>query len=296
VNPSGGRDLINVGDAGNTLNGIQGPLILIGISGDPLVLNDQGNLTPSTYTTTANSVTRTGIATITFSTLDSGVSLDLHQGALTGAEAGFSANQKYVAQLFRDLLQRNADAAGLAGFAGFLDHGGSRQQAAQIILASPEYRGLVVNGIYESLLHREADAGGLQGFVNFLGTGGTIEQVQALIAGSDEYFLLHGATNNGFLAGLYSDALDRAPDAAGLAAFQGALAGGLSRSQAATLVFTSGERRADLVDGFYQQLLRRGESAAEQSAFVGLLNQGVRDEAVVALFAASGEYFSLATR
>ena len=65
----------------------------------------------------------------------------------------------------------------------------------------------------------DADAFGLGVFSTFLGQGGTPEQVAAAITGSPEYAQLHGATDAGFLAGLYQDALGRTPDPTGQAVF-----------------------------------------------------------------------------
>src|SRR5262249_44632027 len=72
-------------------------------------------------------------------------------GALTGAPvplpppggdvpAGLSGSQLYVARLYRDLLGRAPDAAGLAFFAGRLDRGeASREQVVRELQQSPEY-------------------------------------------------------------------------------------------------------------------------------------------------------------
>src|SRR5207245_1722122 len=109
-----------------------------------------------------------------------------------------------------------------------------------------------------SLLHRSADSGGLTSFVSFLSGGGTVEQVQAMIAGSGEYFANRGGgTNGGFVDALYRDALNRAADAGGRAAFLAALANGMSRQAVADAIFHSDEYRQDLIQSYYQRFLHR---------------------------------------
>jgi hypothetical protein len=294
IDTGGSRSLVNVGDAFNTLDHLQAGLTINGRNSDILVINDQGSRTGHTYLPSDGQLERSGAGLIRFTNIPA-ASVEVHQGLVTGSEDNFSANEKYVAALYRDLLKRDADPAGLAGFTSLLDHGGTRQQVSQLLLGSQEYRARVVEDAYISLLHRHADAAGLNGFVGFLGAGGTIEQMEAMIAGSNEYQTLHAAGDDGFVTALYADVLERAPDAAGLAGFRSLVNGGTPGAQVASLFFSSEEFRADLVHHFYQQFLGRNESAAERAGFVGLLDQGVRDEAVAAVFTASDEYFGKVT-
>ncbi len=111
--------------------------------------------------------------------------------------------------------------------------------------------------MYQQYLHRSADAVGLQGFTSFLGGGGTLEQLASFLVGSPEYFDLHGDSNEAFLSALYEDALGRQADPAGLAGFEQALAGGMSRGQVASVILTSAEYQNDLVQADFQSLLGR---------------------------------------
>ncbi len=63
-----GNDIVNIGNAANQMNGIQGPVnIAAGPGTDILNFNDQGTTTAGlTYTLTANMLMRTGVAPITF--------------------------------------------------------------------------------------------------------------------------------------------------------------------------------------------------------------------------------------
>src|SRR5262249_662405 len=128
-----------------------------------------------------------------------------------------NANQRYVGQLYLNLLGRSADSGGLNTFVGLLDQGqATRAQVAQLITGSDEYRSILVKDAYRALLGREADPGGLNFFVGFLRSGGTVAQIKAVFLGSAEYFQNRaGGTNDGFVTALYRDVLGRAADAGG---------------------------------------------------------------------------------
>jgi hypothetical protein len=201
--------------------------------------------------------------------------------------------QRFVAQLYRDLLGREPDLLGLLGWSTWLDQGASREQVALGIEGSPEYLGGQVGALYLRLLHRPPDpAAG--GFVNLLLAGGTLGQVAALIAGSPEYFQARGGgTADGFLGALYQDALGRPADPVGLAdALQG-LAAGMTPAQVADAVFHSAEYDADVVGGFYLRFLRRpADPGGLQEAVAGLLG-GRRTEDALAVILGSDEYLAL---
>src|SRR5262249_30748078 len=66
-------------------------------------------------------------------------------------------NQILVTRLYRDLLQRQPDAAGLANFSDLLDTGAATgAQVARAIENSPEYHQKAVEDLYTRLLGRTA--------------------------------------------------------------------------------------------------------------------------------------------
>jgi hypothetical protein len=202
-------------------------------------------------------------------------------------------NQRFVGQVYLDLLQRPAEPAAIASWSAVLDRGMSRTQVVQAIESSVEYRTKLVQSAYVLILHRAADSGGLNAFVNFLVAGGTIEQVESSLAGSPEYFATRGGgTNGGFVDALYLDALGRPADAGGLASFLSALGHGMTRQSVADAIFHSDECRQDLVQTFYQRFLHRPADSAGLSAWTAALRNGMRDEDAIAQFVGSGEYLS----
>jgi parallel beta-helix repeat protein len=202
-------------------------------------------------------------------------------------------DQRFVAQVYRDLLQREVDPTGLANFAAFLDQGGARSAVVSGILASQEYHTLAVRAAFQTFLHRDADPTGLTAFVTFLNNGGTVEQVESTLVGSPEYFQNRGGgTNDGFLSAIYLDALSRSPDPFGRAGFDLQLIQGGTRNQVADIIFSSQEYRGDLVESFYERFLRRTADSSGLNGFVTSLQQGQRDEQVMTSLIASTEYFA----
>ncbi len=150
----------------------------------------------------------------------------------------------------------------------------------------------MVQGLYSRYLHRQADPGGLAYFTNLLAQGATDEEVAAQIASSNEYFQQRGGgTVAGFLAALYENALARAVDATGQAAFTTLLLQGDTRAQVAALIFSSGEYQQDLVLADYQALLLRPADVAGLAFFSNAVAQGAHAEAILAMIAGSSEYF-----
>jgi hypothetical protein len=79
-----------------------------------------------------------------------------------------------VDNLYHRYLGRDADAAGRAGFVGYLQAGGTLEAVSQAILASPEYQShfpgdaAFVESLYENLLHRMASSTEINNWLTFL--------------------------------------------------------------------------------------------------------------------------------
>jgi uncharacterized protein (TIGR03118 family) len=213
-------------------------------------------------------------------------------GSLQPTAAG-GANARFVDQLYQNLLNRQADAMGLAFWMGQMDQGMTRTQVAAGIENSTEFRTDAVQNAYQQFLHRSADPAGLAFWVNSLQQGQTIEQMEAGIVGSAEYLQSRGGgTTAGFLTALYQDALGRVIDAVGQGIFTQQLAGGASRGQVAGQIFASTEFQQALVQGDYRQFLNRPADPAGLAAFVTALQQGQTDQQIAAAIAGSDEFFA----
>jgi hypothetical protein len=207
----------------------------------------------------------------------------------------FTANQVFVYDIYKNLLNRTPDAPGLAFWLGQLEQGVPRSQVVSDIEGSPEYRADELQAVYQRYLHRAADSVGLGNGVTFLENGGTLEQFAAAVIASPEYFQNRGdGTNAGFLNALYLDALNRAIDSGGQSGWLLAFSDGATRYQVAGAIITSLEFRQGLVNSCYAQFLFRKADVAGLDVWVKLLGQGATDETVIAGIMGSQEYFDRA--
>jgi PKD repeat protein len=256
-------------------------------SGDPVNVTSTSGVVSATLTTTTLPVGRP-----TVTALYSGDGNFLASQGYASIPSG-TDNQRWVNQIYQDLLNRPVDSSGLDTWAGALDQGVSRSQIALDIEASGEYLTDVVQGYYQKYLHRAADPGGLNSWVSFLEAGATFEQVEADFAGSTEYFQNRGGgTTGGFLNALFQDALGRPVDPSGQSIFSSAMANGATASQVSAAIFASDEFRQDLIQADFVKFLHRPVDPLGLTAFLSALRSGATDQSVAALIVGSGEYFS----
>jgi hypothetical protein len=119
----------------------------------------------------------------------------------------------------------------------------------------------------------------------FFGRGHTGQELEAAILASQEYFLHHGGTEMGFLAGVHQDVLHRPPDAPG-ALFWAQF----SPATAVVGILASPEAYQAEVAGLYGQFLRRAPDPGGMSWFAATLQQGMPDELLVMALVGSDEY------
>ncbi|HWB13080.1 MAG TPA: DUF4214 domain-containing protein [Pirellulales bacterium] len=215
---------------------------------------------------------------------------------VVSAPTPLSPNERFLTALYRSLLDREPDAAGLAAWSTMLDGGVSRTQVALYIEGSGEYLSDEVDSAFERYLRRPADAGALPAFVAMLGQGTTFQDLDVAILSSQEYFQTQGGgTNDGFLGALFQDALGRPIDAPTAALFSGMLSSGVSRAVIVQGVLTSAEYRHDLVNGMYEQYLRRPADPTALAFGVAQLESGETPAILAAEILGSTEYFDRAT-
>ena len=165
---------------------------------------------------------------------------------------------RYVNQVYIDLLGRLPDGAGRTYWTGLLSSGTPR--ACDIVGSGDqhEYRSDVITSMYELFLERDTDIGGLAYWVSQIAHGMTFEQFQCLLMGSDEYFQMaskgHGDDDT-FVEAMYHDVLGRNVDPAGEAYFVSLLQQRDVPPQVVSAIVYSNENLATTVDGYYQFLL-----------------------------------------
>ena len=100
------------------------------------------------------------------------------------------------------------------------------------------------------------------------------------------------APNNAFIEQAFRDILHRDVDAAGLAYWEGQLAGGATPANLANVLTHSAEYFANLVTPDYQRFLGRAADVQGLAYWVGRMQQGLSDQELAASFAASDEFYA----
>jgi Ig-like domain-containing protein/uncharacterized protein DUF4214 len=204
------------------------------------------------------------------------------------------SNDRFINQLYTDLLGRAADAAALSTFNALLTGGGTHNDVATAILASAEYRQKLLTDFYSIFLHRPVSAAEVSFWMPAFGAGMTDEQIEAQITASPEYFAFAGSTNSGWINRVFNDVLGRSPSAAESAAYL-TLLGSSSRLNVGLSILNSGEAITRRVQQAFPRLLHRVATPVEQTTFVAALLGGVTDEQFLAQLLASDEYFNFGT-
>jgi hypothetical protein len=196
-----------------------------------------------------------------------------------------TANQRFISEVYRDLLHRQAEMAGLLYWNRFLDRGDSLAQVVQLIESSPtlEYRRIQVQDLCGQLLHRPATAQELTDWSAFLQDGGTVGQLAGMIVVLPEYAQATSQDSGGFLRALYRDALGRDADASGMQYWQ-TLATPDNRAQIAEMFFASDEYRQNLVQNFYHEYLHRPGEPVGVAYWFAHFQRGDGDDAILAAF------------
>jgi hypothetical protein len=204
------------------------------------------------------------------------------------------SNDRFINQLYTDLLGRPADAAALVAFNALLSGGGTRGDFASAVLASAEYRQRLLTDFYSTFLHRPISAAEVAFWAPAFGAGMTDEQIEAQILASPEYFALSGSSNPSWINRIYNDVLGRSPSAPEAATFL-TLLGSTSRLNVAQAILNSSEAAGRRVQQAFPRFLHRTAAPAEQTTFVAALLGGTTDEQFLAQVLASDEYFNFGT-
>jgi hypothetical protein len=204
------------------------------------------------------------------------------------------SNDRWINQIYIDLLGRPADGSALATFGAVLTGGGSRATVAASVLASAEYRQRLLTGFYSTFLHRPISIAEVSFWLPAFAAGMTDEQIEGQLAGSPEYFALAGSTNAGWINRIFLDVLGRAPSASEISTFSTLLATS-SRLSVAQTVLNSAEAANRHVQQYYTRFLRRTATSGEATAFTSGLLGGATNEQVIAQIVAGDEYFNFGT-
>jgi uncharacterized delta-60 repeat protein len=156
-------------------------------------------------------------------------------------QAGVEYRTNEVQNLYQAILNRSADAAGLAAWVNFLGAGGTQQQVEAELMGSAEFiaahggteEGFVI-GVYKDILGRFPDSTGGTFWVNMLDAGATTESVVLGVLRSSEAATLTSGD-------LFINFLSRQPDTGALSFMVNAIAGGITNEYLVLFIVASQE-------------------------------------------------------
>jgi hypothetical protein len=240
---------------------------------------------------------------ISLSNASTGDSINATAGitAITIKDTNGTQNQRYVNDVFFELLNRPADPGALQFYGGLLQGGASRGSVllnieSAVVGGHNEYLDNTVNRLYQSYLGRNADPGGLVAFTTELTNGATIQKVQSEIMGSDEYFQAAGSTNQNFVSAAYRDLLNRNPDAGGLTFYLNMLSTPSTVTQRTAVIANllgQTESIQDVLNTYYAIYLNRNADPSGLDFFTVQLQNNTSYQTIVNEFLGStDEYFN----
>jgi Ca2+-binding RTX toxin-like protein len=199
----------------------------------------------------------------------------------------------YVATLYRDVLGRTADSAGMNFWVRQLAQGVPAQAVAGSFLESAEYRGIEVDTLYRRILARAADRPGRSFWVSQLLSGATETDVALAFLTSAEFQGLRASASD-YVRGLYQTVFGREGSASEVGFWQQILESGARTRAAVSFYFlTSNEAYLQALDQFFATFLRRGVDPSGQSTFFAQMVSGMTTPAQLgAEILASDEYLA----
>jgi cyclophilin family peptidyl-prolyl cis-trans isomerase len=178
------------------------------------------------------------------------------QGPAAVAAPSGTPNQRLVDRLAVFLLGHPADPTLRNQLAAELDSGKiTPGQVANLLGATLEGRQVEVTNLFNLVLGHAPSAAQLNFGVAYFMAGHVTMEAEALLMGTPEYLQAHGGTNDGFLSGVYQQALNRSVDATGQANANALLAQGGSRADVARNILFGPEAELNMIQGFYQMYL-----------------------------------------
>ncbi|HEX8543836.1 MAG TPA: DUF4214 domain-containing protein [Pseudomonas sp.] len=294
IDVGNGNDTVVTGNGNNTVvAGAGNNNITTGTGNDTIILSGSADVvntgagydvvqlegTSADYTVTAgnsNNVNLTGTQTASITGAEFLTFTDGSTVALAQSEAEASA-----LRLYEGILGRDADQSGAQAFTGLVEAGTSLTDIANQFLNSAEFGGAAteasIDSLYTSLLGRGADTAGSDSWEAIIANGGSLADVAAGIAGSAEAQELD-QSNGDFVRELYTNALGRPADDAGLDAWVNLLFNGTSRGEVAAGIVGSAEAAnksdSDFIDSLYQSATGRAADEAGKAGWTEVLANG----------------------
>lgn len=205
-------------------------------------------------------------------------------------------NAHFVRALYRELLDRDPDSAGLAYWTQQIVGGVSRTQVAKALSSSVEYLARQVDAGFSDILGRGPSSGERSYWLQLLASGTERDELIRMLVSSGEYQNAHSGLG-AFVDAAYEDVLGRAAEASGRNYWISFLSTGGTRSQFAQTLISSTEYRLNKIDAYYQEYLGRTPGATERQWWlVQVQSGGVKLGAIAQSFLGSDEYYAAAQK
>jgi alpha-tubulin suppressor-like RCC1 family protein len=212
----------------------------------------------------------------------------------------FANNRRFAEQIYRDFLLREGDLGGIDFWVNALNSGQQTRTAmVTTFLNSGEYRGIIapVTRLYFAAYVRIPDFGGLRFWsAEYQAARRTLDAISSEFVTAPEFAQRYGNVSDAqFVDLLYRNVLGRSADAAGLAYWQGQIAGRLITRGGLLLAFSQSAEytqatTADItIIGLYAALLQRAPSAADIAAWRSEVTAS-GPQALIDAILASAEY------
>ncbi len=174
--------------------------------------------------------------------------------------------QLYVGQVYIDVLGREADPGGLAGWVDAIQRGMPRQMVAGGFVGSREYRLLKIDAAYWEVLGREPDPGGRASWLTATYRGVTsADSIYQLFLTTHEFYVNSGGTDEKWVNALYELVIGRSASPSEQAYWAG-MRQQYGRSAVVNIIYNAWETRRERVDLAYLTYLRRPATETEKSS------------------------------
>jgi hypothetical protein len=200
----------------------------------------------------------------------------------------------FVAQAYLDLFDRDPTDSELDAAVSALQSGTTRTRFVTGLTQTDEWRGVVVDRLYELVLDRAPTAGERITQVARLANGTTEKALVGRLGGSSGFYSQAGGTDAGFVDLLFQRLVGHSPSTATRNNLVAQIEGGRSRATVATRVYQRQDSRNQRVDALFDQYLHRAPTAERRAHYAQVLVTK-SDTFVVTKLVGSQEYFTNAT-
>lgn len=197
----------------------------------------------------------------------------------------------YVEGVYRDALERQADANTVSMLTQQVDQGLPRANVPAQVVQSPEYRDDVVQAAFRQYLGRNADPEALAVWTSALAAGVRDEQLMAALVASNEFYQRVGGDNAQWINAAYQALLGRAAMPNDLQVMSDKLGLGATRATVAMQIADSPEYERRVVNAEFEHYLHSAPDADSSAVWVAQLDSNQASAETLAVSLMSGDAY-----